>query len=106
MTKKLALVLGLAGAFALAACSNSGTSIPSAPLGGLTQQSNVAASCGEAPQGSARCFALMRTDIGGGSPSGYHAPDPMSLVQAADRTAQGEGVARYWHAPVDRKSVV
>lgn len=71
MSRKLAWVLGVAGAFALAACSNSGnSSIPTAPSGPVTQ--NVSASCGEAPAGFARCFSLVRTDVGGGNPSGYH----------------------------------
>ena len=78
MSKKLAWVLGLAGAFALAACSNSGnSSIPSTPPG-LNHQSNVSASCGEAPSGFARCFSLVRTDVGGGDPNGYHGLYPSS----------------------------
>lgn len=72
MSKKLVWVLALAGGLALAACSNSGnSSIPSAASGPVTQ-SNVSASCGEAPAGFARCFSLVRTDIGGGNPNGYH----------------------------------
>ena len=77
MSKKLLWLLGLAGAFAMAACSNSGTSSLPA-TSGMVPQSNVAASCGQAPQGFARCFALMRTDIGGGSPNGYHGLYPSS----------------------------
>lgn len=73
MVRKLAWALGLAGAFALAACSSSGNSVPTAP-GGLTLQStNVSASCGgPVASGYARCFSLVRTDVGGGSPNGYH----------------------------------
>ncbi len=72
MHKKFALALVAVAAFALAACSNSSTgSIPAAsPL--AAQQSNVSASCGAAADGSARCFSLVRTDIGGGDPNGYH----------------------------------
>jgi subtilase family serine protease len=93
MTKNFALLLGLVGAFALAACSSSGnSSLPSTPLGGLAQQSNVAASCGQAPQGSARCFALMRTDIGGGSPNGYHGLYPPSQLQPM---AKGGGTCHH-----------
>ncbi len=81
MHKKFALALGAVAAFALAACSNSSTgSIPSAsPL--AASQSNVSASCGAAAEGSARCFSLVRTDIGGGNPNGYHGlyQDPGSV---------------------------
>lgn len=72
MHKKLALVLGAAAVFALAACSNSSNgSIPATPS--LAQpQSNVSQSCGEVAEGYARCFSLVRTDIGGGDPNGYH----------------------------------
>lgn len=79
MSKKIALVLGLAGAFALAACSNSGTS--AIPAAGTARQSNVSASCGEVPEGFARCFALVRTDVGGGNPSGYHGLYPPNGVE-------------------------
>jgi hypothetical protein len=74
MYKKIALALGLAGALALAACAGSGTnSIPSASSDNLTKQSNVSASCGgPVAEGFARCFSLVRTDIGGGNPNGYH----------------------------------
>lgn len=71
MYKKLGLALGVAAAFALAACSSAGnSSIPTSD--GVTTQSNVSASCGEAAEGNARCFSLVRTDIGGGDPNGYH----------------------------------
>lgn len=72
MHTRFALLLGAAGAFALAACSNSSpTALP--PSGGTTTQSNVSASCGgPVPEGFARCFSLVRTDIGGGNPNGYH----------------------------------
>lgn len=71
MYKKLGLALGVVAAFALAACSNAGnSSIPT--TSGLTTQSNVSASCAEPAAGFARCFSLVRTDIGGGDPNGYH----------------------------------
>ena len=72
MHKKLALILGAAAVFAMAACSNSSNgSIPS--TSSLPQlQSNVSQSCGEAAEGYARCFSLVRTDVGGGDPNGYH----------------------------------
>ena len=73
MVRKLAWALGLVGAFALAACSNSGSSIPTQAGSDGLQSSNVAQSCGgPIADGYARCFSLVRTDIGGGSPSGYH----------------------------------
>jgi hypothetical protein len=70
--KKIALALGAAAAFALAACSGvSNNTIPGrAEL--AAPQSNVAESCGAVPAGYARCFSLVRTDIGGGDPNGYH----------------------------------
>lgn len=72
MHQKFALAIGASVAFALAACSGgSNNTIP--PAGQLAApQSNVAASCGEAAEGSARCFSLVRTDVGGGDPNGYH----------------------------------
>jgi subtilase family serine protease len=71
MYKRLALALAAVVALGLAACSGGGNSVPGAS-GNLTQ-SNVSASCGwTAPAGFARCYALVRTDIGGGNPSGYH----------------------------------
>jgi len=57
----------------LSACSGgSQTNVPSS--GGLTpQSSNVSRACDQSPApGHARCFALIRTDIGGGDPNGYH----------------------------------
>ena len=59
---------------ALSACSGGGSSSTVPSGGGLTPQfSNVRASCAETPAtGTARCFALMRTDLGGGDPNGYH----------------------------------
>lgn len=83
MVRKLAWACGLVGAFALAACSNSGTSLPSAPDSPTgTQSSNIAESCGGPVSAEhARCFALYRTDIGGGNPSGYHGTfSPVSVV--------------------------
>lgn len=72
MHKKLSLVFGAAAAFALAACSTPSTgSIPSASSLAVPQ-SNVAASCDAVAEGFARCFSLVRTDIGGGNPNGYH----------------------------------
>ena len=72
MRKKLLFALGAAAALALAACSNPSTgSIPS--VSSLAApQSNVAASCDAVAEGFARCFSLVRTDIGGGNPNGYH----------------------------------
>ncbi len=72
MHKKIVLALGAAAAFALAACSGvSNNTIP-----GGTQlaapQSTTFASCGAAAEGFARCFSLVRTDVGGGDPNGYH----------------------------------
>jgi subtilase family serine protease len=52
----------------------------------MAPQSNVSASCGEAAEGFARCFSLVRTDIGGGDPNGYHglyrnpSVDPLDLA--------------------------
>ncbi|HEV2261798.1 MAG TPA: hypothetical protein VGR69_05870, partial [Candidatus Rubrimentiphilum sp.] len=76
MYKKLGLALGVAAAFTLAACSGaSNGTIPS--TSGFTTQSNVAASCdGAATDGFANCFALYRTDVGGGNPNGYHGTYP------------------------------
>ncbi|HET9393502.1 MAG TPA: S53 family peptidase [Candidatus Rubrimentiphilum sp.] len=72
MQKKLALILGAAAVFAMAACSNSlNGSIPA--TSSLAQpQSNVTQSCGDVAEGYARCFSLVRTDVGGGDPNGYH----------------------------------
>ena len=56
----------------LAACSGqSQTAIPSAS--GPLSTSNVQRSCdAPATAGHASCFALMRTDVGGGDPNGFH----------------------------------
>ncbi len=71
MHKKIALALGAAAAFALAACS--GISNNPIPTGGqFAPLSNVSASCGAPAEGFARCFSLVRTDLGGGDPNGYH----------------------------------
>lgn len=73
MHKKISLALGAAAAFALAACSgvsNTNTIPSSSPL--AASVSNVSASCAEVSEGFARCFSLVRTDIGGGNPNGYH----------------------------------
>lgn len=61
----IARFLGLGAIVALAACSGQSSSLPSAgPLAPLSE--NVSASCGDfAPPGYSRCFALVRTDIGG-----------------------------------------
>ncbi len=83
MSRKFVLLFGLAGAFALAACSNSGTS--SVPAAGGARQSDVSASCGVVPEGFARCFALVRTDVGGGDPNGYHGLYP-PRIQPMKRT--------------------
>ena len=71
--QKLTLALTMAAAFGLAACSSSSTgSIPGTPNSPMTSQSNVSASCGAVAEGFARCFSLVRTDVGGGDPNGYH----------------------------------
>ncbi|MDP9111964.1 MAG: hypothetical protein M3M96_10065, partial [Candidatus Eremiobacteraeota bacterium] len=60
---------------ALSACSGSGSSstVPSGGSGLTPQSSNVSRACGATPaSGYARCFALIRTDVGGGDPNGYH----------------------------------
>lgn len=72
MHRNILLALGVAAAFALAACSGvSNSTLPSSSPAALPQ-SSVAASCGEAAEGFARCFSLVRTDVGGGDPNGYH----------------------------------
>ena len=72
MHKKIALAAGVVVAFALAACSGgSNNTIPSG-ANQAAPQSNVSASCGDVGPGFARCFSLVRTDVGGGSLGGYH----------------------------------
>lgn len=79
MNLRLPTALAVVGIAALAACSGqSNTAIPAG--GTLAPQSNVAASCGAVGPGYARCFALMRTDIGGGNPNGFHGTYVPSLV--------------------------
>lgn len=59
---------------ALTACSGGG-SAPNVPSAGglLPLAANVNPSCSQAPApGNARCFALMRNDVGGGDPNGFH----------------------------------
>jgi subtilase family serine protease len=76
--KRIALGATLAGACALASCSQHGAgtfvpqaAAPQAPPAAM--QVNVAQSCGgTVPEGYARCFALMRTDLAGGNSSGLH----------------------------------
>lgn len=73
MHKKFALAVGAVVAFALAACSGgSNNTIPTSGMQPMAAQSNVSASCAEVSEGFARCFSLVRTDIGGGDPNGYH----------------------------------
>lgn len=88
MFKKIALALGAAGIIVLAACSGSGTgSLPSATSNSYARQSNVAESCGgPIAEGYARCFSLVRTDIGGGNPNGYHGLYAGPSVQPMKRT--------------------
>ncbi len=72
MYQKFALSVGAVAAFALAACSGvSNNTIPGGAQS-MAPQSDVAASCGEVAEGFARCFSLVRTDVGGGDPNGYH----------------------------------
>lgn len=78
-----------ASAAIITACSGgSQSALPTTP-NSLTPQSNVAASCGAVSAGFARCFALMRTDVGGGSPSGYHGLYQPSLVTPMRRPTPG-----------------
>lgn len=77
MFKRVGLGVILAAACALASCSHGGNSyVPqTTPVQPPPQaiESNVAASCGgPVPEGYARCFALMRTDLAGGNPGGLH----------------------------------
>src|SRR5690348_3697886 len=53
---------------AFAACSSQNGVVP----GGVLPQASVAQSCEVAAPGDAQCFALFRTDVGGGNPTGYH----------------------------------
>lgn len=60
---------------AVAGCSGSHSSyVPSSSTqGSKTAQANVRAGCGgPVPAGYVRCFDLIRTDIAGGNPNGYH----------------------------------
>jgi subtilase family serine protease len=68
----------------LAACSGGGTPpVPSQPS--IAAQSNVRAGCGgPVPTGYVRCFDLVRTDVGGGNPNGYHG----LYAHAGTRTTQ------------------
>lgn len=74
MKSRITTALAVLSIAALAACSSqSTTSLPSAPNGApLATQSNTYASCGQAAPGQARCFSLVRTDVGGGDPNGFH----------------------------------
>lgn len=79
---------------ALAACSSNGSA--PVPTGGLAPQSfsaNVAASCGDAAPGEARCFALYRTDVGGGNLAGYHGTFRNTLGATRNATPSGYGPA-------------
>lgn len=62
-------LLSLIGVTALAACSSGGSGLMPAAGQPPTLQSNVRAACGgPVPAGYARCFALIRTDVGGVPP--------------------------------------
>lgn len=75
---KRLLTLALATTFA-AGCSGGGSSLPSAgaarnmPAMPAYAAANVRAGCGgPADRRHARCFSLIRTDVAGGNPAGYH----------------------------------
>jgi subtilase family serine protease len=56
----------------VAACSGGGQQSYT-PIQSPAQSNNARAVCGQAPApGYARCLSYLRTDVGGGSPSGYH----------------------------------
>ncbi|MFN2527198.1 MAG: peptidase S8 [Candidatus Baltobacteraceae bacterium] len=99
MKLRIPQLVGLLGLAALAACSGqSNSALPSSASQGPTTQ-NYIASCDAAPAGSARCFALVRTDVGGGipgtgmhqtlssSPSGYNPADIQSAYKLPSSTA-------------------
>jgi subtilase family serine protease len=108
MNLRISQLVGLLGIAALAACAGgSNTALPSgsAPI---STQSNYIASCDTAPAGSARCFSLVRTDVGGGalpgtaggrttlatSPSGYGPADIQSAYKLPSTTAgSGQTIA-------------
>ncbi len=84
MNFKLHRGLALAAAISVAACSGSGNALP-VGSNGIQSQSITLESCPTITgTTSARCFALMRTDVGGALPNGYHgtyAPSkPMPLA--------------------------
>lgn len=98
MQRNLTLALGLALAVALAACSNSSNgSIPSTSIAPM--QANVSQACDAASDGFAQCFSLIRTDVGGGDPNGYHGTfsppgiTPQSGTKATAGTPAGYGPA-------------
>lgn len=74
MNHRFLRALALASIAALAACSGQSGSIPSTTTPSAAYLApNVASSCGMAVAGDdARCFAVYRTDIGGGNPAGDH----------------------------------
>ncbi|GAC1389512.1 MAG: peptidase S8 [Vulcanimicrobiaceae bacterium] len=90
MTSKLIAVAAFASL--LAACSgtaqNSALPSASAPL---ATQSNIAASCGGVSAGEVSCFALMRTDVGGGLKFDGNGPSAGKLLQST--TVSGYGPA-------------
>ncbi len=44
--------------------------------------------------------AMPEGELPTGSPASYRAPDPAALIDRAERTERGPGVARFWHPPV------
>ena len=106
MNRSYFKALALASIATLAACSGQSSSIPQ--TSGITPASNVSSSCGAPlPGDEARCFALVRTDIGGGAantgirtlstgttPSGYGPADLQSAYALPSSTAgSGQTVA-------------
>ena len=100
MKLRIPRLLGLLGIAVLAACSGQSNSGLPATGGPINTQSNYIASCDAAPAGSARCYALVRTDVGGGilpgtgqrtplstTPSGYGPADLQSAYQLPSSTA-------------------
>ena len=85
----------------LAACS--GGNQQSLTPNQVAPQANTRAVCGEVPApGYARCLSYVRTDIGGGNPSGYHGRYAMAGQRAGQNLVIG---APSGYGPSDLQSM-
>jgi len=101
--------LALFAAASMAACSHVGSSIPPqsvAKSGETTLRANVMRGCdGPKRLGYALCEVLVRTDVGGGNPNGYHGLyHGRTALRRGNALAPASGGAPSGYGPSDLQS--